>query len=290
MESPLPSFLPPNRPPRSTPPISHDHRQQVHFHTPSVTASECISILDRSRPASASSEFTWSQLPNASPKLARSWPPSASPNLIDHGLQVHTIMATNCISTHAQSQPRSASPNLINHGLQVHLLSSLNLSLQVHLQTRSIATSKCISKLDRPRPASWQDDGLRLPSACRNSHGHPLRVHLPTRSITASNCISSVHSITASKWISKLAQSPPPSASPNLDRSQPRSASLSSLHPGLELHLQTWSITASKDMYEHNGFWTPSISLRSDSACMEIQGWRRRNERRRVYIWGTRGR
>jgi len=58
----------------------------------------------------------------------------------------------------------------------VHLLSSLDLGLQVHLQTRSITASKCISKLARLRPAS--------------SHDHGLQVHLQTHSIPASKCIS----------------------------------------------------------------------------------------------------
>jgi len=66
IESQLPSRLPPNRPPPCTSPISLDHSLQVHLQTRSVTASECISKLDQSRPPSASSEFTRSQPPSAS--------------------------------------------------------------------------------------------------------------------------------------------------------------------------------------------------------------------------------
>ena len=86
-------------------------------------------------------------------KLARSQPQRASPNSIDHGLQVHLLSS-------------------LDLGLQVHLLSSLDLGLQVHLQTRSITASKCFSRLARLRSAS--------------SHDHGLQVHLQTRSITAS--------------------------------------------------------------------------------------------------------
>jgi len=98
-------------------------------------------------------------------------------------------------------------------------LISLDHSLQVHLQTRSITASqcisefrttasKCISELARSRPPS--------------SHNHGLQLHLRTRSITASKCIT------------KLARSRPPSASPN------------SLDHGLHVHLSTRLITASK--------------------------------------------
>jgi len=66
---------------------------------------------------------------------------------------------------------------------------SLDYGLQVHLQSRSIMASKCISKCARLRPSS--------------SHDHGLQVQLHT------------HLITASKCFSKLARSRPLSASPN---------------------------------------------------------------------------
>jgi len=72
-----------------------------------------------------------------SSNLARSWPPSVSPDSLDYGLQVRTIMASKCISKPARCWPPSAS------------LSSLDLSLQVHIQTRSITASKCISEFTR---------------------------------------------------------------------------------------------------------------------------------------------
>jgi len=106
-------------------------------------------------------------------KLARLW----SPNSLNDGLQVRTIMASKCIYTLAWSLRPSASPKSFNYGLQVHL------------QTRSITAFKCISKVAR----------LQLPS----SHNHGLEVHLQSRSIMASKCLS------------KLAQSQPSSVSLN---------------------------------------------------------------------------
>jgi len=67
----------------------------------------------------------------------------------------------------ARSRPPSAS------------VSSLNLGLQVHLQTRSITAPQCISEFTPSRP----------PSASPNSIDHGLPVHLQTRSITASKYI-----------------------------------------------------------------------------------------------------
>jgi len=155
-------------------------------------------------------------------------PPASTPPIsIDHGLQVHlqphSITASKCIC------------ELHDHGLQVYL------------QTRLITTSKCIWEL----------------------HKLGLQVYFRARSITASMCISEFNLISASKCISKLAQSRPPSASPNslnhglhvhlwVTRSRPPSASPNSLNHGLQvhlgvqlgrglqMHLQTHSITASK--------------------------------------------
>jgi len=101
-----------------------------------MTASKCLSNLARSRP----------------------------PNSHHHGVQVHhrthSITASQCISTLAWPWPQSAS------------LSSLDNSLQVYLQTRSIMASQY----------AW----LQPPS----SHDHGLQVHLQTRSTTPSKSIS----------------------------------------------------------------------------------------------------
>jgi len=112
----------------------------------------------------------------------------------------------------ARSRPRSVS------------LSSLNLVLQLHLQTRSITASKCISKLARLRPP---------------------QVHLQTPSITISDCIS------------KFTRSRPPSVSPNtldyrlqVHRSRPPSVFPNTLDYRLQVHLQSRSITASECISE----------------------------------------
>jgi len=123
------------------------------------------------------------------------WPPSVSPNSLNHsfqvrtinGLQTRSITAYKCILKFTQSQAVSASPNSLYHGLQVHL--------SVH----AISASKCISKLPRSRLPSTHDEWPP------NSFDYRLQVHL------------SVHSITASKftwWLaSKLVRSSLPSAS-----------------------------------------------------------------------------
>jgi len=132
---------------------------------------------------------------------------------------------------------------------------SLGHGLQVHLDTRSITASKCISKLGRFRPP--------------NSLNHDLEVHLQTPSITASKCISNYarlrppsaqdhglqmyiqsRSITASKCIFKLA------------RSQPPSVSLNSHDDGLQTH----SITASKFARS----WLPSASPNSVDHSLQV--------------------
>jgi len=128
------------------------------------------------RPSTASkyaSNLTWLQ------------PPRASPNSLDHSLQVHlhtrSITASKCISNYARLQPPSASLNSLDSGLGA--------DLWVHL----IMASKFISKYARLPPAS----------ASRNSHDYGLQEHLQTGSITASQCVS------------EYARSRPPSASLN---------------------------------------------------------------------------
>ena len=107
IKSQLPSHLPPNRPLASTPPISLDHRLQVHLQTRSITASQCISEF----PITASKCLS---------KLVRLRPPSSH----DHGLQLHlrtrSITASKCISKLGRSRPPSSSLNFFDHSLQVH--------------------------------------------------------------------------------------------------------------------------------------------------------------------------
>jgi len=166
----------------------------------------------------------------------------------------------------AQLRPLSAFPNSVNH------------SLQVNLQTRSITASKCISNLGRLRPPSSHHRGLQVylkirsitsskcipklaPLWLPSSLDHGLQVSLQTRSITASTVYLQTRSITASKFISNLARSRPPSvfsklallqppSSHNhslcvhlqLSWSRPPSVSPNSLDRGLQVHLQTRSI------------------------------------------------
>jgi len=166
----------------------------VLIQTRSITASKCIS------------------------KLAQSRHPSASPNSLNHCLQVHletrSIAASKCISKLAWLQP----PSSHDHGLQVQISklarswppsaspNSLDRDLQVHLQSRSIMASKCISELARSQPSS-------------------VSLHMPDYSLH-------VRMITASKCISKLA------------RSRPRRVSLSSLDRHFQALLELLTSTA----------------------------------------------
>ena len=100
-------------------------------------------------------------------KVARSRPPNASPNSLDHGLQVNFQTDSITACKFAWSWPPTASPITLDH------------RLQVHLQTCSITISECISKFTRTRP----------PSVSPNTLDYPLQVHLLTRSFTASECI-----------------------------------------------------------------------------------------------------
>jgi len=122
----------------------------------------------------------------------RSRPPHASPNSLDHSLQVYlqtrSITVSKCISKFTRSWPPCASPNSLDYGLQVHNSklarsrppSSHEHGLKVRLQTRSITIQECIFKFTRSGPPSV--------SAC--TLDYCLQVHLQTRSIMASECIS----------------------------------------------------------------------------------------------------
>jgi len=75
-------------------------------------------------------------------KLTRSRPPSVTPNSLDSGMQVRTSMASKCTSKLARSRSQSASPCSLSRGLQLYH--------QIHL----ITASKWNSKLARSRPQS----------------------------------------------------------------------------------------------------------------------------------------
>jgi hypothetical protein len=113
--------------------------------------------------------------------------------------------------------------------------------LQVHLQTCSIAASKCISEL----------------------HALGVQIHLQTHSIMASNCISEFNLILASKCISEFIRTWPPSSSRSSTCFRPPSEYLSSLNYGLQVHLWVHSIVASKYISLFTRSWPPSASLSS---------------------------
>ena len=129
-----------------------------------------------------------------------SWPPSASPNLPDHGLQVYLqscfITASKCISQFTQSRPRSASPRVLND------------SLQLHLQTCSSTALKLMTEF------TWSRSQTECPKTLDPSHQVRTSIALQ------------VSSTLARLW--------------------PRSASLSSLTFGLQMHLQSCLLMASK--------------------------------------------
>jgi len=175
-------------------------RLQIRLHTRSITASKDISKLTQSQPSSASANLLQYGLhvctmmasqvgletgSISASKCARSWLPIAYPFSHDYGLQV--LLSVHSI---AGSKCISTVALLWPAGAS---LSPLNLSLQVHLQTRSIMDSMWISKLTQSQPPNASLSPLNL----------GLQMHLHTPSITASRCIS------------KFTQSQPPSTSPN---------------------------------------------------------------------------
>jgi len=161
------------------------------------------------------------------------------------------------------------SQDSLHHNMACIIYLSLSIylvdhGLQVHLPTRSITASKCISTLAWSRPLSVSpnllNQGLQVhlwvtwsrpPSTSPNLLDHGLQGYLwVTRSRPESSSPNS-RSSTASKCIS------------NLVRLQPSSPSLSSLSHGLPVHLQTCSITASKCISTFTKESPPSLSLSS---------------------------
>jgi len=211
LPSHLPADLPcPDQPAPSTPPISIEYGLLVHLQTLLITASKCISDFPdlglqvhlQIRSITASKCIS-EVVARGLPLLLQTRSITASKcitefhftmafkcitELLEVGLHMHLqtrlIMASKCISKLAWSWPRSASLSSTWARLQVHLWVTrsrppnaspnvLNLGLQLHLQTRSITASKCISEF----------------------HDLGLQVHLQTPSITASKCISELHDL-----------------------------------------------------------------------------------------------
>jgi hypothetical protein len=157
---------------------------------------------------------------------------------------------------------------------------SLDRGLPVHVQTCSIAASKCIFKLALPRPPipspNPLDYGLQVhvsklarlwpPCASPNSVDRGIQVNLQTSLITASKCISkllqlrppSSHDHGLQVHISILARSWPPSGSPN------------SFDRGVQVHIETSSITASKCISELARSQPPGVSLHSPNYGLQV--------------------
>jgi len=195
-------------------------------------------------------------------------PPSASPNTLNHGLQVHLWVT--------RSKPPSVFPNLLDHGLQVHL------------QTHSIKTSNCISEFTRSWPPSASPNSLshglqvhfwvtlfQPPSASPNSLYHGFKVHLWVAIARPANVSLSTnwshparsflsYSILASKYIFKPALSQPLSSSLSSTWFRPPRSSPRSLDHSLQVHLPVHTITASKwiSMFPHSASQgAPAIML-----------------------------
>jgi hypothetical protein len=92
-------------------------------------------------------------------EFVQSWSPIASPNSLDHCLQLHlhtsSITASQCISDFTQPRCPIASRNLLNQ------------RPEVHLQPCSIMAFQCISKFTH----SWS------PIASPVLHNHSLHIH-----------------------------------------------------------------------------------------------------------------
>jgi len=117
----------------------------AYLQTRSITASKCISKITRIQPPRSRNHLP----PSVYLLTGLITASSASPNSLEHGLQLH-------LQTHLITASKCISPNLLNH------------SLQLYLQIRSITTSKWISKLAPSRPRS----------VSLSSHGHRFQAHL----------------------------------------------------------------------------------------------------------------
>jgi len=122
------------------------------------------------------------------------------------------------------------------HTLRCHDISVLIYCLQINhvqvlLQSRSVLASEFIFPLTQSWP--WYIS----PNSCNSG----LQMHHQTHSIIGSKCISKLL-YSASKCISKLAPTCPPSAFLSSTWSRPASASPTSFNHGLQVHLWvTWS-------------------------------------------------
>jgi len=167
---------------------------------------------------------------------------------VQHSLSTaYTAYCIHCVLHTLRTAYTAYCIHLILHHPKIDCLPLLA-SLQVHLQTRSITASNCVSKLARSR----------TPSASPKSLNHGFQVHLQTCSIVAS------------KWISKL------------PRSRPQSVSLSSLNRHFQAHLEAGQvrlcISYNEMMFIYPGVAEIYAACRSDhlrysciSECISIE-------------------
>ena len=91
---------------------------------PGALSIDRLQVLLQSRSITASKVYHQTHTITAS-KFIRWWPP-ASPNTLNRGLEVHlwvhSISASKCISKLARSRPPSVSPNSLNYAIHVRMI------------------------------------------------------------------------------------------------------------------------------------------------------------------------
>jgi len=176
-----------------------DYSLQVYLQTLSISATQCISQLSRWQPPSLHNHDLQVHLQTCLipaskcfSKLTQLPPPSVP--LISHhyGLQVRTIIASKCISKLSGSRPPNAS------------LSSLDLSVHVHLQIHLITATKHIfnKRLVLYGEAGVNDVDRGMGSIC-SADPRVDRHHLVSIS---SYHTKKIHSIIPNFWFSLLCQ------------------------------------------------------------------------------------
>ena len=156
----------------------------MYLQTRSITASKCIS------------------------RLARSRPPSASPNWLDYGLQMHlqirSITASKCISKFAQSQSPSLSLKSLDYGLQVHLQTcSITASKYIFNERCRVYRDTGVTELDRVTGSIYSaDPGVDRHNLISISSYHTIKIH--TLSFPPSGLTRSVQEISSSDTIASI--------------------------------------------------------------------------------------
>jgi len=108
-------------------------------------------------------------------KFGWSWPPSACPNWICHGLQVRTITASKCLNTHTRLRTRCASPSSLAHNVGKRWSYKAN-SQSSSFRCTSLGIRREILRKSGPSSWSvgwgWVDNilpGRQDPSSCMDS-------------------------------------------------------------------------------------------------------------------------